>query len=139
MAAAVECLFASINPVAMSVEKLTQAMSQALASVAALPPRSTGLWRSSYAGLAQLFEGLTKVGERGSLSPDARDHLKTLLFGPDPGTEALRLLRADAIVAMAKAMPTLASALHADVLALVGEEKSKVVRDRLASAPMQRR
>lgn len=113
-------------------EKLMQATSRALAALLiTLQAPSASVWRSTYSGLTHLFTRLEQEGEGDSLRPDMQGYLKALLFGPDPGTEALRLLRADALVAMAKASPTQASALQADVLALVKEERSNAVRDRL--------
>ncbi|KAK4540262.1 hypothetical protein LTR36_009667 [Oleoguttula mirabilis] len=135
---AVESLLASINPAVLRGEKLTQAISRALAAVATLQAPSASVWRSTYLGLTQLFTRVEQGDEGRDLGTDAQNHLKVLLFGPDPGTEALRLLRANAIVAMAKAAPTQGSALHADVLALVKEERSNAVRDRLASTPMHK-
>lgn len=132
LAGAVESLFASINPAVLKGEKLTQVLSRAFTTVAALPEPSGAVWRSTYTSLKRLFERLAKAREPDSIGADA--HLHALLFGPDPGTESLRLSRADAIVQLAKLSPTRAEAIRADVRALQRDEKSIAVRDRLAKA-----
>ena len=95
---------------------------------------SASVWRSTYIGVTQLCQRLEKENEGRSLGANALDHLNLLLFGPDPGTEALRLLRADAIVALLKAAPASALSLKRDLLVLIKEERSISVRDRLAAA-----
>ena len=92
------------------------------------------MWRSTYVGITQLCQRLEKEGEGRSLGSNAADQLKALLFGPDPGPEALRLLRADAILALLKAAPAYATSLERDLSAMMKEERSIVVRDRLAAA-----
>ncbi len=110
------------------------ALSQALDMVASLAAPSAPVHRSTYMGLKQLFDRLRKHSKGNALGSDAEASLKVMLFGPDPGTEALRLLRADATVSAIEASPPLASALSADIQALLAVEKSLQVRDRLATA-----
>ncbi|KAK5132562.1 hypothetical protein LTR08_008879 [Meristemomyces frigidus] len=137
LAGAVSSLLASVNPSVLKAGELTQALSRALHAIVTLRGPSAGVWRSTYVGLTHLCQRLEKEGEGRSLGSDAPDHLKALLFGPDPGTEALRLLRADAIVALLKAAPTQASTLQTELADLIKEERSISVRDRLAHAPLR--
>ena len=131
-----ESLFASINPIVLKGEKLAQAVLRALGAAAALPTPSFTVWRSAYAGLKELFGKVNTAGEVSCLGPGMQGSIRVLLFTSDPGTEALRLLRADTIIALTKASPLMASELRSDVLALVENEKSAPVRDRLAPAAM---
>lgn len=134
VAAAVESLLASINPNVLPQDVLDQRIMQALSAVATLKSQPASSWRSTYVGLNEMFHRLQHQDEKdlsNSLGSETTDHLRRLLFGPDPGTEALRLLRADAIIAMVEASSPLASAMRADILALITEEKSIVVLDRL--------
>ncbi|KAK1814251.1 proteasome component M29 [Friedmanniomyces endolithicus] len=134
LAASVESLLASINPGVLADEKLVYALSQALDMVASLAAPSAPVHRSTYMGLKQLFDRLRKHGKGSAVGSDAERPLKISLFGPDPGTEALRLLRADATISAVGASQPLASALSADIHALLADEKSLQVRDRLATA-----
>ncbi|KAI7191871.1 ARM repeat-containing protein [Hortaea werneckii] len=131
---AVESLFASINPRVLKGSELTQAITRTLGTSAAIPSPSLTVWRSTYAGLKQLLERLNDAGEGGCLQSGSQDPLRRLLFLRAPPTEALRLMRADAIAALVKASPPLASEMRPDVLALLGEETSPAVRDRLAAS-----
>ncbi|KAK0833907.1 proteasome component M29 [Friedmanniomyces endolithicus] len=134
LAASVESLLASTNPGVLADEKLGHALSQALDMVASLAVPSAPVHRSAYMGLKQLCDRLRKHGKGSAVGSDAERPLKILLFGPDPGTEALRLLRADATISAIEASQPLASALNADIHALLADEKSLQVRDRLATA-----
>lgn len=60
--------------------------------------------------------------------------IKSLLFGPTVAIEAVRLIRAEAIVTILKASPLLGAELAGDVRALVTGEMSSTVRDRLSAA-----
>lgn len=60
--------------------------------------------------------------------------VKALLFGPAVSIEAVRLTRAEAIVTIAKASPSLAAELEGEVRELMAGEMSPQVRDRLAAA-----
>ncbi|KAK3647069.1 proteasome component M29 [Elasticomyces elasticus] len=132
LAAGVEALLASINPVGLSGERLALALSRSLAMVASLQTPPASVNRSTYTGLKQLFESVQKQGKGDVVDAAATLSLKDLLFGPDPGTEALRLLRADATVSAVKASPSLAAALGTSIQTALKDEKSLLVRDRLA-------
>jgi proteasome component ECM29 len=134
LAAAVESLFASINPSIGDTTATEKAISQALATVAAAQFQSSVVRRSTFNALRQLFDRLQEHMQANAVNPNAESHIKTLLFGPDPGTEALRLLRADAIVSLAKTSPTLGSALRPNIVALISEERAAPVLERLRSA-----
>jgi proteasome component ECM29 len=136
LAAAVESLFASINPAVLEGDSMMRAASRSLelAQQVAQQAPSKSIWRSIYSSLKQLFERLSKTGKQVCFSGVADEKLRLLLFGQDPGTEALRLLRAEAIVEGAELSPAQAAALRTGILALEQEEKSTAVRDRLAQA-----
>ncbi|KAF2769317.1 ARM repeat-containing protein [Teratosphaeria nubilosa] len=131
---AVEALFASINPAVLEAEKLLQVFSRSLKTVANLAQRqpSRPVWRSTFVPLRELFRRFAQAG-KGDLVKQAEvtTNIKVLLFGPDPGTEALRLLRADAIVELVRVCAEMKRTMQAEILALQQSEASTAVRDRL--------
>lgn len=133
--AATDALFASVNPSVSKGTPLNQILLRAIDSVASMQSRTPGVRRAFYAGLTKASERIQGAGEGDRIDFDMSG-LKTLLFGPDAEVEAVRLLKADAIVAIAKASTALASQIRAEVLALKDDEKSSIVRDRLAMAPL---
>ncbi|KAK3116575.1 proteasome component M29 [Teratosphaeriaceae sp. CCFEE 6253] len=134
LAAGVESLLASLNPAVSSGASLTQALSQALDVIASVSSPSASVRRSTYTALKQLSDRLRKKGKGEVLGANVETRLRPLLFGPDPGTEALRLLRADAIASVVETSPPLALAFGERIRALLVDEKSVQVRDRLAAA-----
>lgn len=83
--------------------------------------------------MKQLFDRL-RAEVKDVYSPDVEASTKALLFGDDPGTEALRLLRADTIVSASSASPRLLTAMQASISASIADERSVQIRDRLTSA-----
>lgn len=81
-----------------------------------------------------MFKRVRKAERSIELPPAAAQDLRKLLFGPVVGIEAVRLIRADAVVAAVRASPSLATALESEIRAAVKEEVSQTVRERLAAA-----
>lgn len=131
--AAVEAVFASINPSVSDGARLSSALTDAITLVASMHHHPAGVRRVFYGGLAKVFDRIRQKGKGDSINFDLTA-LKTLFFGPEIGIEALRLVRADAIVAIEKSSPTLALKMKEEVGTLEILEKSSVVRDRLAQA-----
>ena len=134
LAAAVEAMFASINPNVSKAEDLSTKILLLLDTVKEAKSFAAAVQRSLYKSITDMLQRLEKEGENGALSASSIQKLKVLLFGPEAGSEALRMLRADAVFAMVKCSPALASQLHPDILTLVNEEPSTLVRDRLTNA-----
>ena len=130
--AAVEALFASVNPSVLQYDELNSALINAIKLVASMENHSANVRRAVYGSLAKTFGRI--LDEKGEGIDLDLDNLKSVLFGRDIETEALRLLRADAILAVSKASSKLASKMRSEVLVLKGEEVSSIVRDRLAAA-----
>ena len=90
--------------------------------------------RAAFGSVKRMFESMPK--EEGDRIDFDVSSLKSVLFSQDVEIEAIRLLRADAVVAICKSSPTLASKIRTEVLARMEEERSAVVRDRLKLAPL---
>ena len=133
-AAAVEAILASAHADVLKGDALTTLTSRILALIAAKRSPSTAVWRSSYTALTQLSKYWETKSERSAFGPAGLQPLKALLFDSDLGIEALRLLRADAIVAVAKVSAGLTTEMRDGVSILLADEKSKAVRDRLLAA-----
>jgi proteasome component ECM29 len=127
-ATATEALFASVNPSVAQGKELQEALTRVLDAVAAMQNRSSGLRRVLYPGIAQLFARMEKSGD---VPRFETGNLKRLLFGSDIEVEAVRLLRAEAIVAVTKASPWLAAEVRSDIQALRDAEASATVLARL--------
>lgn len=81
-----------------------------------------------------MFERIQKHEREIVLDSTAMQDLKSLLFGPIIGIEAIRLSRAEALVAAAKVSSSLAKELDGEVRALIETEVASNVRDRLSAA-----
>lgn len=90
--------------------------------------------RSTFEGLSSVFARMSKQGRHVKLDEAAVKDVKALLFGPAVSIEAVRLVRAEAIVAMVKAEPLLGSEIAGEVRELMTGEMSSQVRDRLSAA-----
>lgn len=132
--AAIDALFASINPAVTQGRDLTVALTKAVDVANEMPHRSQGLRRALYPAVTKLFE---RIRASAQTLPGLEVHeLKILLFGPDAEIEAIRLLRAETVVAVVKALPALAEEVRSEVEALKREERSAVVQARLDSATL---
>ena len=131
--AAVSALLASINPSVSDDARLSGALADAIALVASMQYPSASVRRAFYGSLGKVFDRIGQEGKGGSVELDLTN-LKTTLFGADVEIEALRLLRADAILAICKSSPTMFSKMKNEMRKLEAEEKSWVVRDRLGQA-----
>ena len=131
--AATEALFASISPSVSDAARLNEALTNAISLMASMQSQSQSLRRALYGSLAKLFDRIRNQG-RGDVVDFDLTGLKNVLFGPDVDIEALRLLRADAIVSIFKTSPAVALKIEKETAALQAEEHSKNVRDRLAQA-----
>jgi proteasome component ECM29 len=141
MAAAIEAIFASVNPDVAKGEELRRNIATSLAETRRLRNPNIALQKAVYKGIAALFEGLTKSDADGSAAAAAAagdgsvvEHLKEHLFRADAGSEAVRLLRADAIAAVVGSSAALAAELRPAILSLAREDPSTLVRARLSGA-----
>lgn len=129
-----EALFASIDAHA-SPSNLNHALGGALAEVGKIKHAAAPIRRATYRGVKRLFEQVGRARAGGAIDAGALSGpLRQVLFGPDAGSEAVRLLRAEAVKAVAEASSALADGMAADVQALLREERSANVRDRLTAA-----
>ena len=132
---------------------MAQQISRAVTTVGAIPIQAPAVWRAVFTSLTAVFDrcsghGASAAGLPGAggttgaaaataplpaLEPAVVQSLRALLFRADLSIEALRLLRADAIVALARTWPALVVELQPDVAVLRAEEQSPLVRDRLAA------
>ena len=129
--AAIEALFASINPATSDAEQLNGTLSKAIRLVASMSYHPASVRRIYYGSLVKVFDRIRLAGKGQSVDFDLK-HLKTTMFASDVEIEALRLLRADAIVSIGNASPSVGLKMKDDILALKNSEKSANVRDRLA-------
>nr|POE63451.1 proteasome component ecm29 [Quercus suber] len=133
VAASIEAMFASINPSAAPGSRMTLQLSRAVRQVTALRFPAPGVWRSTYVGLEELFVRLVPHEDSGQVVLEAWADVRPM-FLLEPGTEALRLLRASVLVSAAALSPRLKAELQIDVLHLHAAEKSRAVQGRLDMA-----
>jgi proteasome component ECM29 len=141
MAAAIEAIFASVNPNVAKGDELRRQIATSLSETRRLRNPNIALQRAVYKGIAALFDALTASDADGS-SAAAGDgngsgvveDLKEHLFRADAGSEAVRLLRADAIAAVVGSSSALAAELRPAILSLAKEDPSTLVRARLSGA-----
>jgi proteasome component ECM29 len=129
--AAIEALFASINPTTSDAKQLNGTLTSAINVVASMSYHPASVRRAYYGSLLKVFERI-RLGNKGQDIDFDLTGLRTTLFGSDVEIEALRLLRADAILSIGKSSPRLTSKMQDDISALLADEKSSNVRDRLA-------
>ena len=127
--AAIEAIFASVNPFVSQDDHLNQMLTKALDLMALMQKQSSSVRRAFYGSLTKTFDRIRQQGKGDGIDLDANT-LKIALFSPDVEVEAVRLLRADAVGAICKSSPKLASRIKGGVVALKDEEKSATVRDR---------
>ncbi|EME80221.1 uncharacterized protein MYCFIDRAFT_104048, partial [Pseudocercospora fijiensis CIRAD86] len=136
-AAAIEALFASINAHVSDGNMLLRQLSRAMHEVATTNAQAgtkPSILRSTFEGVARTFARVREQKREVTLDAPATDALKTLLFGPVVGVEAVRLMRADAIVSAARALPSVGDAMKEEVSVLMASETSSAVRERLRAA-----
>jgi proteasome component ECM29 len=136
VAAATDAIFASVNPDIAKGDRLREQITTALEEARRLRNPSIALQRAVYKGIAGLFGSLAKadVSEDAAAGDHALAALREHLFRADAGSEANRLLRADAITAVVNFSKTLAAELRSAILDLAKEDPSTLVRSRLSSA-----
>jgi proteasome component ECM29 len=136
MAAATEAIFASINPGVVKGDSLRTQVAASLVEAQRLRSPNIALQRAVYKGIAGLFASLKTVdaGEDAAAGEGALPALREHLFRADAGSEANRLLRADAIVAVVGFSKALGAELRPAILELAKEDPSTVVRGRLLGA-----
>lgn len=134
--AGIEALLASINPHVSRGEPLRRQVSHVIHVVAEVKPATAGLLRTTYEGLSGMFNRVQAQKPAVGLTAEsvAVAEFKSLVFGPVVSVEAVRLVRAEAIVAAAKASAAMAEGMAMEVRALIANEVSSVVRDRLEAA-----
>lgn len=136
MAAAIEALFASVNPDVAKGDELRGQVAGSLEETRRLRNPSIALQRAVYKGVAGLFQKLAKsgAGEEAAAGDEIAQSLREHLFRADAGSEAVRLQRADAITAVAAFSKSLAAGFRPAVLSMIKDDPSTAVRERLSGA-----
>lgn len=136
MAAATEAIFASVNPDVVKGDKLREQVGASLEEARRLRNPNIALQRAVYKGIAGLFGSLatSEAGQDAAAGDHALPALREHLLRADAGSEANRLLRADAITAVVTFSKALAAELRPAILDLAKEDPSTLVRGRLSSA-----
>lgn len=136
MAAAIEAIFASVNPNVVKGDELRRQVAGSLEEARRLRNPNIALQRAVYKGIAGLFESLTRSEAEPSSAAgeDVIQSLREHLFRADAGSEAVRLLRADAITAAIKFSKQLAAEFRPAILSLAKDDPSTMVRERLSGA-----
>ena len=129
--AAIEAVYSSINP-AVATADINRMLISATRLVATMQSYPTNARRAFYIGLAKAFDRIREKRRGESIDLNEVD-LKSLLFRSED-IEALRLVRADALVAICKTSPALKAKLSTDISALRADEKALTVRNRLDTA-----
>ncbi len=133
-AAAVQALFSGINPAVLPQEQLSSALQNALALVSGVQVDSAEMRRTLFTSIAELFDRVRKENKGSQLEIESKDLIATL-FGSSVDTEALRMLRADAALAVSKTSPAhLGRAIRDAVSDAERQEVSPMVRERLKAA-----
>ena len=130
---AIEALFASLNPFETDVDRLNQNLARAIDLVASRDNYSLSAQRAIYGGLASAFDRVARA-EKGQHVALESGSLTSILFDTNLETEGLRLLRADAIVAVCKSTPGLRLNFQGRIVTLTKDEVSPAVRDRLGAS-----
>ena len=114
---------------------LLRQVSRAIREVAnAKTATNATILRSTFEGVTGTFNRVGEQKRELKLDATATKDLKTVLFGPAISIEAVRLIRADAILSAARASPSVAEEIKEELSALIESEMSSAVRDRLRSA-----
>ncbi|EME39141.1 hypothetical protein DOTSEDRAFT_66216 [Dothistroma septosporum NZE10] len=138
ISAAIEAVLASINPSVAKGDILIRQVGRTLHVVATCKPQTQAALRCTYQGIADMCDRLEKQEQHVGLDEQSTRDLKSVLFGPVIGIEAIRLIRADAVAAAVKMSSSLAKEIDGDVCALLESEVAPSVRDRLAAARLAR-
>lgn len=109
--AAVESIFASVNPAVSNANSLNKSLEKAVRLMASLQTPPLSIRKATYESLTKVFDRVRKEGKGDSIDFDLTD-LKSLLFGPDETIEALRLGRVDAIKAIQISAPLVSSKMN---------------------------
>lgn len=135
MAGAIEALFASINPHVSDDVALARNTSRVLHEVASAKiATSARILRSTFESIQAMFDRVRKEERNFVLEATAITDLKSLLFGSSITIQAIRLLRAQAVLAAVTSSPALVKEMESDIRASVGDEPSLEVRQVLDSA-----
>jgi len=130
-------MLAAVNPAIVKDEALGRNAETALKETLRPTHPNIPLQRSIYKGIKDLFDMLRDMDpshQQAVSGGEVTRSLKAHLCRPDAGSEAVRLLRADAIASVTRYSSSLASEMRSDVLALMQEERSSNVRDLLSNA-----
>lgn len=136
MAAAIEAIFASVNPDVAKGDDLRRQVAASLEETQRLRNPNIVLQKAVYKGIAGLFDILaaSDAGEEAAAGDGAAQSLKEHLFRADAGSEAVRLLRAEAISAVVRFSKALAAEFRPAILSMAKEDPSTMVRGRLSVA-----
>ena len=127
--AAIEALFSSINPAISQSDSLNKHLAKAIELASSISPQPPSVRRAIFENLAKIFDRIQQQGKGGDVDFDAVN-LKSILLGVDE-IESLRLLKANAILAIRKSSPKLFSNISVEIDRLKVDETSSAVRDRL--------
>lgn len=139
VANAVETLCVSLNVEQLDGPDLSHKVLRVLKTINSVPLRSPLVEQAKFTGTEKLFKRLQTHHRADCLTPDILTAASTALFGPAPGTEALRLLRAEAIMSVAEmqagvaeipdsALTETAGSMKAEIESLLTSESSSHVR-----------
>lgn len=87
---------------------------------------SAAIWRSTFEGLKSLFDRMRQQERHPEADGAATQDLRTILFGPVVGIEAVRLIRAEAIAKMPASL--MSAEVREDLRATLQNEPSQAVR-----------
>ena len=131
--AAVNAMFGSVNPVASQGEALTKRLQITFEMAAKVNSAPADVRRALFGSIKKLFDRIHEAGQGAKLDFDVSS-LKSILFSSNVDIEALRLLRADVLVAVSKASPALLLKMRSEVSDIHRGEVARTVRERLENA-----
>lgn len=112
-----------------------QGLLKVLTTINDIPLRTVAVETAKFNGIKKLMDRYSRRGSAAlSFTPEVLESLRKALFGAAPGSESLRLLRAEAILSVTDASSTPRSEVANDISILVANENSGHVRSVLERA-----
>ncbi len=131
--AAINAILASVNPATAQDKALSRNLQKALDTAGSVDAASADVRRALFGSTTKAFDRIREAGKGAQLDLDVSS-LKSILFGPNVDIEALRLLRADALLAIKKSSPSLLSSMKNELAEIRRQEVSRNVLERLENA-----
>ncbi|KAK5173412.1 proteasome component M29 [Saxophila tyrrhenica] len=131
--AAINALCAGVNPALSQDDAVGKKLQKAFDIAARVIATPADVRRALFDSVAKVFGRIREAGKGADIDMDVTS-LKTILFGPNVDIEALRLLRADALLAIRKAAPGVIAKMRGEVEEIREKEVSGAVRERLGKA-----